>query len=71
MVPSDALAHRAFPKSRWPHIASTNPLERLNAEIKDAPTSLTSSTVGENPAGCSVASRGLAQLVTEAIERGR
>jgi len=30
----DVLAHRAFPKGHWPQIASTNPLERLNAEIK-------------------------------------
>ena len=30
----DVLAHMAFPKERWPQIASTNPLERLNAEIK-------------------------------------
>jgi len=30
----DVLAHRAFPKAHWPQIASTNPLERLNAEIK-------------------------------------
>jgi putative transposase len=30
----DVLAHRAFPKAHWAQIASTNPLERLNAEIK-------------------------------------
>jgi putative transposase len=30
----DVLAHMAFPKEHWPQIASTNPLERLNAEIK-------------------------------------
>jgi hypothetical protein len=30
----DVLAHRTFPKAHWPQIASTNPLERLNAEIK-------------------------------------
>ncbi len=30
----DALAHRAFPKDHWPPLASTNPLERLNGEIK-------------------------------------
>ena len=30
----DVLAHRAFPSAHWPQIASTNPLERLNAEIK-------------------------------------
>ncbi len=28
------LAHRAFPKEHWPQLASTNPLERLNGEIK-------------------------------------
>ncbi len=30
----DVLAHRAFPSAHWAQIASTNPLERLNAEIK-------------------------------------
>ena len=30
----DVLAHMAFPTAHWPQIASTNPLERLNAEIK-------------------------------------
>ena len=30
----DVLAHRAFPKEHWPQLASTNPLERLNGEIK-------------------------------------
>ena len=30
----DVLAHRAFPIAHWAQIASTNPLERLNAEIK-------------------------------------
>ena len=30
----DVLAPRAFQKAHWPQIASTNPLERLNAEIK-------------------------------------
>jgi putative transposase len=30
----DVLAHRAFPKDHWPQLASTNPLERLNGEIK-------------------------------------
>ena len=29
----DVLAHRAFPKSHWPQ-TFTNPLERLNAEVK-------------------------------------
>jgi transposase-like protein len=28
------LAYTAFPKEHWPQIASTNPLERLNGEIK-------------------------------------
>jgi transposase-like protein len=31
---ADVLAFKAFPASHWPKIASTNPLERLNAEIK-------------------------------------
>jgi putative transposase len=30
----DLLAHMGFPKEHWPQLASTNPLERLNAEIK-------------------------------------
>jgi putative transposase len=30
----DVLAYTAFPKEHWPLIASTNPLERLNGEIK-------------------------------------
>jgi transposase-like protein len=30
----DALAHRAFPNEHWPQLASTNPLERPNGEIK-------------------------------------
>jgi putative transposase len=30
----DVLAYRAFPKEHWPQIASTNPLERLNGEVK-------------------------------------
>jgi transposase-like protein len=30
----DVLAHTAFPKEHWPQIASTNPLERVNGEIK-------------------------------------
>jgi transposase-like protein len=30
----DVLACRAFPRERWPRIASTNPLERVNKEIK-------------------------------------
>src|SRR4051812_35050617 len=27
-------AYTAFPKEHWPQIASTNPLERLNGEVK-------------------------------------
>jgi putative transposase len=30
----DVLAFKSFPKAHWAQIASTNPLERLNAEIK-------------------------------------
>ncbi len=30
----DVLAYTVFPKEHWPQIASTNPLERLNREIK-------------------------------------
>src|SRR5918998_362413 len=30
----DVLAYTAFPGEHWPQIASTNPLERLNGEIK-------------------------------------
>jgi putative transposase len=30
----DVLAYTTFPKEHWPKIASTNPLERLNGEIK-------------------------------------
>jgi transposase-like protein len=30
----DLLAHMDFPREHWPQLASTNPLERLNAEIK-------------------------------------
>ena len=30
----DVLAYTTFPKEHWPQIASTNPLERLNGEIK-------------------------------------
>ncbi len=30
----EVLAHRAFPEEHWPQLASTNPLERLNGEIK-------------------------------------
>ena len=30
----DVLAHMDFPRKHWPLIASTNPLERVNREIK-------------------------------------
>lgn len=30
----DVLAYTAFPKEHWPQISSTNPIERLNGEIK-------------------------------------
>jgi len=30
----DVLAHMEFPKRHWPQLHSTNPLERLNGEIK-------------------------------------
>jgi len=30
----DVLAFMTFPKEHWPQLASTNPLERLNKEIK-------------------------------------
>lgn len=30
----DVLAHRAYPQSLWPQLASTNGLERLNREVK-------------------------------------
>jgi transposase-like protein len=30
----DVLAYTAFPKEHWPQISSTNPLERLNGEVK-------------------------------------
>ena len=30
----DVLAYMSFPREHWPQIASTNPLERLNGEIK-------------------------------------
>jgi len=30
----DVLAYTAFPKEHWPQVSSTNPLERLNGEIK-------------------------------------
>ena len=31
---NDVLAFMTFPRAHWPQIYSTNPLERLNAEIK-------------------------------------
>jgi transposase-like protein len=30
----DVLAYMSFPREHWPQIASTNPLERVNREIK-------------------------------------
>jgi transposase-like protein len=30
----DVLAYKSFPRDHWPKIHSTNPLERLNKEIK-------------------------------------
>jgi putative transposase len=33
-VEHDVLAFMTFPRAHWPQIYSTNPLERLNAEIK-------------------------------------
>ena len=30
----DVLAYMSFPKSHWPQIHSTNPIERLNLEVK-------------------------------------
>ncbi len=30
----DVLVYMTFPREHWPQIASTNPLERLNREIK-------------------------------------
>jgi putative transposase len=31
---NDVLAHMSFPKIHWPQIHSTNPIERLNREVK-------------------------------------
>ena len=31
---NEVLAYMAFPKSHWPQIHSTNPVERVNREIK-------------------------------------
>jgi putative transposase len=33
-VENDVLAHMSFPKEHWTQIHSTNPMERLNGEIK-------------------------------------
>ena len=33
-VEDDVLALMTFPKENWPQLASTNPLERVNKEIK-------------------------------------
>jgi putative transposase len=30
----DVLAYTAFPREHWPQICATNPIERLNGEIK-------------------------------------
>ncbi len=30
----DGLAYMAFPEEHWPQLGSTNPLERLNKEVK-------------------------------------
>ena len=30
----DVLAYMAFPKEHWPQLHSTNPIERLNREVK-------------------------------------
>lgn len=46
---ADVLAHMAFPKQHWPQISSTNPLERLNKEIKRR-----SEVVGSFPNGTSI-----------------
>lgn len=34
---NDVLAFMTFPRAHWPQIYRTNPLERLNAEIKRRP----------------------------------
>ena len=31
---ADVIAYLAFPKSHWPKLHSTNPIERLNKEVK-------------------------------------
>ncbi len=31
---ADVIAFMAFPKSHWPKLHSTNPIERLNKEVK-------------------------------------
>ena len=45
----DVLAHTAFPRAHWRKIASTNPLERINKEIKRR-----SNVVGNFPDDASV-----------------
>jgi len=40
---AEVLAFTAFPRSHWPKVWSTNPLERVNKEIKRRPASLASS----------------------------
>ena len=42
-VEDDLLAFYAFPGDRWTKLRSTNPLERVNREIGEAPTSSGSS----------------------------
>jgi hypothetical protein len=33
-VEADVLAYKAFPAAHWPKLHSTNPIERLNKEVK-------------------------------------
>jgi transposase-like protein len=40
------LAHLAFPKEHWQQLHSTNPLERLNGEIKRRTVSVSQPTHG-------------------------
>jgi transposase-like protein len=45
----DALAYPAFPTEHWLRVSSTNRLERLDGEIKPAPTWLGSlATIGRS-----------------------
>jgi putative transposase len=46
---ADVLAHTAFPPAHWRKVASTNPLERVNKEIKRR-----SNVVGNFPDDASV-----------------